>query len=215
MCSSMRKYGVDVSKLRTAHFLAQVGHETGWWQFREELGNERYFRTMYEIITPAQAAEDYVSGLAHRLGLVRMNETQVAYAARRPGAVVDKAASLWNGAASVAQCGLVGAGPRFRGRGFLQITGRRNYTNYGNHRGRNFLTDPNPRTLATDNHSACDASGFFWAGQRINAVADEAATTAAITRVGGVVNRGSATRVPLHDAERHAAFNAIWMQLHD
>ena len=47
----MRKYQVGENRLRAAHLLAQIGHETGWWQFREEIGNERYFRTMYEVIT--------------------------------------------------------------------------------------------------------------------------------------------------------------------
>ena len=215
MCTSTRKYGVDVSKLRVAHFLAQVGHETGWWQYREELGNERYFRTMYEIITPVEAAEDYASGLARRLGLIHAHETQAAYGARRPGAVADKAAGMWNGASNATEGGRGGDGPRFRGRGFLQITGRRNYTSYSSYRGRDFTSDPNPRALAIDNHSSCDASGFFWAREAINAVADEGATTAAISRVGGVVNRGSATRLPLHDTERHTAFNVIWGRLND
>ena len=215
MCTSMRKYSVDAVRLRAAHFLAQVGHETGWWQYREELGSERYFRTMYEIITPAEAAQDYASGLAGRLNLIRLHETQAAYSARRPGAVADKAASLWNGAANAAEGGQAGDGPRFRGRGFLQITGRRNYTSYGTYRGRDFTTDPNPRILAIDNHSSCDASGFFWARERINAVADEGAAALAVTHVGGVVNRGNAARVALHDTERHTAFNAIWGRLDD
>jgi hydroxyethylthiazole kinase len=215
MNEMMRKYAVSVSRLREAHFMAQVGHETGWWQYREELGNERYFRTMYEIISSQEAAEDYRSGLARRLGQIRHGETEQAYAARRPGAVAAKAAGMDNGAANASDGGRVGDGPRFRGRGFLQITGRRNYTGYGSYRGRDFTTDPNPRLLASDDFSSCDASGFYWARERANIEADGGATARNVTRVGGIVNRGSSGSVPLHDDERQEAFSAIWGRIND
>jgi predicted chitinase len=211
----LRKYGVSGSPLRHAHFLAQVGHETGWWQHREELGNERYFRTMYEVITAQEAAEDYRSGLAQRLGLVRQGETEAQYATRRVPVVAAKAAGLHNGIASADHGGQVGDGARFRGRGFLQITGRRNYTAYASFRGRNFTTDPNPLLLATDTYTACDASGYFWARERIDEEADTDASRRTVTRVGGLINRGNANRVPLHDADRQAAFQSIWRRLSD
>jgi len=211
----LTKYMIGTSRIRTAHFLAQVGHETGWWQFREEQGGPRYFRTMYEIITPQEAAEDYRSGLAQRLGLVRRGETEQQYAARRPGAVLAKAATLDNGAANAAAGGQVGDGSRFRGRGFLQITGRRNYASYGVYRGQNFTTDPNPELLATDDYNACDASGFYWARESINREADQGSAQNNVTRVGGVVNRGRADRIPIHNNERWIAFSSIWRYLND
>jgi len=215
MNKMMRKFSIHTGRLRSAHFLAQVGHETGWWQYREELGNERYFRTMYEIITVQEAAEDYRSGLAQRLNLVQRGESEQGYAARRPGVVAAKAATMDNGAANASHGGQTGDGPRFRGRGFLQITGRRNYIGYGAFRGRDFLTDPNPRLLATDDFNACDASGFYWARERANIEADAGSEARNVTRVGGVVNRGSAARVPLHDRERQNVFTAIWERLND
>jgi len=215
MNKMLSKYTVNASRLRLSHFFAQVGHETGWWQYREELGNERYFRTMYEIITPQEAAEDFRSGLARRLGLVRARETEQAYAARRPTVVLAKAATLDNGAANSAVGGQAGDGSRFRGRGFLQITGRRNYTSYGTYRGRDLTTDPNPRLLASDNFNACDASGFYWTRERANVEADDGSVVRNITRVGGIINRGRATAVPLHDQERQTAFTAIWSKLND
>jgi predicted chitinase len=213
MNKMMRKYGVGVSRLRTAHFLAQVGHETGWWQYREELGNERYFRTMYEAITPQEAAEDFRSGLARRLNLVARNESETGYAARRPVAVAAKARGMDNGVVSASAGGEPGDGPRFRGRGFLQITGRRNYAGYGNYRGRDFITDPNPRLLSSDDFNACDASGFYWSRERANSEADGGSEASVATRVGGIVNRGRPGSVPLHDVERQAAFAAIWRVL--
>lgn len=215
MNTMLRKYGVVGSRLRTAHFLAQVGHETGWWQFREELGDEKYFRTMYEVITVAEAAADYRSGLAQRLNLVKVRESEQAYAARRPGAVTVKAQGMDNGLSGAAAGGQTGDGPRFRGRGFLQITGRRNYTSYGLFRGRNFTSDPNPSLLASNDFNACDASGFYWARERASNAADAGSAPADVTRVGGIVNRGSANRIPLHDSERQTVFASIWSRLND
>lgn len=211
----LRKYLISPSRLLQAHFLAQVGHETGWWRFREEVGNDRYFRTMYEVITPAEATQDHASGLAQRLHLVQRGETAQAYALRRPGDVVIKARGMDNGLAGAAAGGLTGDGPRFRGRGFLQITGRRNYASYGAFRGHDFVSDPHPRLLASDDFNACDASGFFWARERGNAEASAGSAPGHVTRVGGMINRGSANKVPLENAQRQSAFNGIWSRLND
>lgn len=211
----LRRYGINRNPLRSSHFLAQVGHETGWWQYREELGNERYFRTMYEIITNVEAAEDYRSGLAQRLNLVRNSETEQQYASRRPGAVATKAQTMDNGVANNSRGGMEGDGARFKGRGFLQITGRRNYTSYGNYRGQNFTTDPNPILLSSNDFNACDASGFYWARERIDIEADAGSARRNVTRVGGLINRGNANRVPLHDNDRQSIFLTIWRKLND
>ncbi len=215
MNAMLRKYGVVNSRQRTAHFLAQVGYETLWWLYREELGNAKHFRTLYEVITTAETEADYKSGLAKRLNLVQKGESEQASAARRSGAVDAKAKTMDNGLVSAAAGGMAGDGSRFRGRGFLQITGRRNYTSYGTFRGRDFTSDPNPLLLASDDFNACDASGFYWSRERANVDADAGAAAINVTRVGGIVNRGSATKVPLHDAERQTTFKSIWGRLND
>lgn len=215
MNQTLRKYCISASELRLTHFLAQVGTETGWWLYREEIGNERYFRTMYEIITSQEAAEDFRSGLAQRLGQVRRGETEHQYAARRPAVVARKAAGLGNGAANSSAGGEAADGSRFRGRGFLQITGRNNYTSYQAYRGVDFSTDPNPRLLASDDYNACDVSGFFWARERIGVEADAGAAATITTRVGGIINRGNANRIPLHNDDRRAAFTSIWQKAND
>ena len=215
MNKMQRKYLIANTRLRTAHFMAQVGHETGWWQYRQELGNERYFRTMYEEITPTEAVVDFNDGLAQRLSLTKHGDTAFTYAARRPSEVANKARGMGNGTTCAAAGGHAGDGARFKGRGFLQITGRRNYMGYSMYRGIDFTTDPRPLLLATDDGNACDASGFFWARDKVNCEADGGATALNITRVGGVVNRGSASKVPLHNTERQHAFEAIWRNLND
>jgi len=93
---------------RQAHFLAQLGHESGSLRYTAELA----------------------SGAAYE-GRTDLGNTQP------------------------------GDGPRFKGRGLIQITGRINYTNYGNDRGQDYTTGLNPNLLATDPNIAADCSGWF------------------------------------------------------
>jgi putative chitinase len=66
-----------------------------------------------------------------------------------------------------------GDGPRFKGRGLIQITGRDNYTAYGKDRGMDFITGDNPKLLASDPLTAVDASCWFWKKKKINDLADQ------------------------------------------
>lgn len=59
-----------------------------------------------------------------------------------------------------------GDGPRFRGRGVIQLTGRANYGRYGKYRRRDVTHEPHQLLLEKDAYSACDASGFYWASER-------------------------------------------------
>jgi predicted chitinase len=216
----LRKYSISDSRLRQAHFLAQVGHETGWWLYRRELGEPNYWRTMYEIITPAEAGSDYDRAVqrARNLpsGVNPSTITRAAYMSTRPAQILTKAAGMDNGAANSANGGLTGDGERFRGRGFLQITGRRNYKGYGNYRGQDFTSsNTNADLLASNDANACDASGFYWTREKVNREADAGATPSQITRVGGAINRGSASRIPVHDMDRQNVFNSIWPRLSD
>jgi hydroxyethylthiazole kinase len=226
----LRKYLVSESSLRLSHFFAQVGIETGWWQYREEIGNESYFRTMYEVMTPSEAGSEYdravnlnrnlPSGrrpveLANAGPNPKPTINRPNYIATRPGQIAAKAAGVDNGIANASHGGAVGDGARFHGRGFLQITGRRNYKSYQTYRGKNFTTDPNPALLSSNDYNACDASGFFWAREKISKYADAGGAEENCRTVGSVINRGSPNKVPLHDLERKAAFKNIWSVISD
>jgi putative chitinase len=121
--------------LRQAHFLAQLGHESG------------------SLIYTAELA----SGAAYE-GRIDLGNTQP------------------------------GDGPRFKGRGLIQITGRTNYTSYGNDRGQDYITGLNPNLLATDPNIAADCSGWFWATRQLNELADSDDLLTITKRINGGTN---------------------------
>lgn len=151
------KYGF-ITPLRQAHFLAQIYKESGAFKSTAEKGDERYFRTMYEGLTPVEAGEDYDNKRAwlQAMGFLRGRDRPT-YVLQRPGEILAKAQSLGNTQQ--------GDGPRFRGRGLIHLTGRNGYKIYGEFRNADFLTDPNPLRLETDPSVAADSAGYFWASK--------------------------------------------------
>lgn len=121
---AMAKYHID-TPLRQAHFLAQIIHESGSFQYTVELD----------------------SGLAY-----------------------EYRADLGNTQR--------GDGPLYKGRGFIQLTGRSNYAYYGLAVNEDLLAHPD---LVATKYPA-DVSGWFWANHSLNALAD-ADNVNAITRM--------------------------------
>jgi putative chitinase len=81
-----------------------------------------------------------------------------------------------------------GDGLRFKGRGLIQITGRTNYTNYGNDRGQDYVIALNPNLLATDPNVAADCTGWFWATRHLNELADNDDLLTITKRIDGGIN---------------------------
>lgn len=79
-----------------------------------------------------------------------------------------------------------GDGPKFKGRGLIQITGRFNYSAYGRHKGRDFVTLANYELLAKDPSLAVDVSCWFWTKHGLNTLAD----TDDVRAVTKVINGG-------------------------
>ncbi len=163
-----RKYGFTTA-LRQAHFLGQCFKETGAMKWAAELGGPDYFRKMYEIYTPEEAAYDF----DHRhqwltqLGFLKGRDRPT-YIAQRPGEVREKALKGGNTQQ--------GDGARFRGRGLIHLTWRNGYRDYGVYRNRDFTTDPNPERVQSDAETAADSAGYFWTMRRIHRAADGGAT---------------------------------------
>lgn len=66
----------------------------------------------------------------------------------------------------------VGDGVRFKGRGLIQTTGRKNYESYGEYRGRegtrSYTLEPNHLLLATDGYDCADAAGLYWISRAVD-----------------------------------------------
>jgi len=65
-----------------------------------------------------------------------------------------------------------GDGPRFKGRGLIQLTGRSNYEAFGKARNRDFVTPENYLHIATDPYLAVDVACWYWETHQLNALAD-------------------------------------------
>ncbi len=105
--------------LRIAHFLAQLGTESGDLRYAEELADG----SAYEDREDLGNTED-------------------------------------------------GDGPRFKGRGLIQLTGRANYTAFGAARNQDFVTKTNYLKIATDPNLAVDVACWYWTTHGLNQYAD-------------------------------------------
>jgi putative chitinase len=81
-----------------------------------------------------------------------------------------------------------GDGPRFKGRGLIQLTGRSNYEQYGAHANLNLLKKGNESLIAKNPRYAVDASLWFWDTRNLNRYADEDNLRAVTRRVNGGFN---------------------------
>lgn len=77
-----------------------------------------------------------------------------------------------------------GDGKKFKGRGYIQLTGRANYIAYGKYLGVDLLTDP---TIVANKY-ACDVAGWFWEVKNLNELADLDRLIAITQRINGGQN---------------------------
>jgi putative chitinase len=82
-----------------------------------------------------------------------------------------------------------GDGPRFKGRGLLQLTGRSNYTAFGAARNRDFVTGTNMQLIATDANLAVDSACWYWTTlKNLNPLADADNVNEITHRINGGYN---------------------------
>lgn len=79
-----------------------------------------------------------------------------------------------------------GDGYRFRGRGFIQITGRYNYGIVGGELHQNLIN--HPEILASDIYLALEAAALFWTQHGLNKLADKDDIVAITHRINGGEN---------------------------
>lgn len=165
---AMNTYGIDTPK-RQAHFIGQIGTESGGFQYVQESLNYS------------------VAGLAI-FGL-RLTAAQREQLGRKPG---EKALSPERQAAiaNIVYGGrfgnnLNGDGWKYRGRGLKQITFKANYEECGKALGLNLVDSPD--LLLQDKYAALSA-GWFWKANGCNQFADAGDVNGLTRRINGGLN---------------------------
>lgn len=167
-----KKFGITTN-LRLAHFLAQCGHESGG------------FKTVTENLNYS------ADGLVKIFGKY-FNSTTAAGYARNPEKIASKVYGNRMGNGSEASK----EGFKFRGRGYIQLTGKENYTKFGKFIGEDIAS--NPDLVATKYPLA--SAAFFFNSNKLWAICDKGADTATVTAVTKRVNGGT---IGLADRIKH------------
>ncbi len=133
---------------RVRHFMAQCAHETGG------------FARLVESMAYSDPAR-----LDRLFSAVNGRQDAIELIAKGPEAIANRVYARRNGNGVES----TGDGWRYRGRGFLQITGRGNYRQIGNIIGMNLVS--RPQVLA-DPAAAAAAAVIYWREKGLNAAAD-------------------------------------------
>jgi putative chitinase len=160
--------------LRLAHFLAQCGHESGGFKATQE--NLNYS----------------AKGLAGIFKKYFPTEAAAAPYARNPQKIASKVygGRMGNGPEPT------GDGFKFRGRGYIQLTGKDNYTAFG--KAINEDMTANPDKVAT--HYALLSAAWFFSKNGLHRMADEGASDLVVTKITKRVNGGT---IGLPDRIKH------------
>ena len=160
--------------LRLAHFLAQCGHESGGFRATQE--NLNY---------SASGLKGIFSKYFKEAGLAESYQ-------RNPQKIASRVygGRMGNGPEST------GDGYKFRGRGYIQLTGKDNYTSFG--KAINEDMTANPDKVAT--HYALLSAAWFFSKNGLHKMADGGATDAVVTQITKRVNGGT---IGLPDRIKH------------
>jgi putative chitinase len=167
------KFAIN-TPLRLAHFLAQCGHESGG----------------FKLVT-----ENLNYGAKGLLGVFKKyfpTEGEALKYERKPELIANRvyANRMKNGDEAS------GDGWRFRGRGYIQLTGRDNYTRFGLAINEDIPSKPD---LVATKYPLLSAA-WFWSTNSLNTLADKGDTDADVTAITRRVNGGT---IGLSDRIKH------------
>ena len=154
----LNKYQIN-TKLRIAHFLAQVMHESG--DFAHMAENLNYSADGLMKTFPKY-----------------FNADNAASHARNPQMIANRVYSNRMGNSDVAS----NDGWSYRGRGFIQLTGKENYTKFAKAIGKSL--EETVKYLETA-PGALESAAWYWNSRNINAKADADDITAVTKLVNG------------------------------
>ena len=175
----MEKFQIN-TPLRLAHFLAQCGHESGGFRLTKENLNysakglmgifKKYFTKADKTLDTAKAA---------------LYE-------RKPEKIANLVYANRMGNGPEAS----GDGAKFCGRGYIQLTGKDNYTAFGKSINEDLTKDP---TVVAGKYALLSAAWFF-SKNGLHKLADGGATDAVVTQITKRVNGGT---ISLSDRIKH------------
>ena len=167
------KFAIN-TPLRLAHFLAQCGHESGGFRATQE--NLNYS----------------AKGLTGTFKKYFPSEAAATPYARNPVKIASKVygGRMGNGPESTQE------GYKFRGRGYIQLTGKENYTAFGKSINEDILSNPDK---VASSYALLSAAWFF-SKNGLHKMADEGASDAVVTKITKRVNGGT---IGLADRIKH------------
>lgn len=169
----MEKFQIN-TPLRLCHFLSQCGHESG--NFKAVNENLNYGAKGLRGVFPKYFPTDALA-----------TEYE-----RKPEKIANKiyGGRMGNGPEAS------GEGYKFRGRGYIQLTGKDNYAAFDKSVSDNILENPD---LVATKYPLLSAA-WFWNSRALNALADKGATDADVTAITKKVNGGT---IGLDDRIKH------------
>ena len=169
----MEKFQIN-TPVRIAHFLSQCGHESGNFKVVNE--NLNY-------------------GAKGLLGLFKKyfpTEAKALEYERKP----EKIANLIYGGRMGNGPEASGEGYKFRGRGYIQLTGKDNYSAFDKVVAEDIVANPD---LVATKYPLLSAA-WYWNSRKINSVCDQGATDEVVKKVTKLVNGGE---IGLADRQKH------------
>jgi putative chitinase len=167
------KFAIN-TPLRLAHFLAQCGHESGGFRATQE--NLNYS----------------AKGLMGIFKKYFPNASLAAQYERKPAKIAARVYGGRMGNGNEAS----GEGYKFRGRGYIQLTGKENYTAFGKSIGEDILSNPD---VVSSKYALLSAAWFF-SKNGLHKMADSGASDAVVTQITKRVNGGT---IGLADRIKH------------
>jgi len=167
------KFGVN-TPLRLAHFLAQCGHESGGFRLTQE--NLNYS----------------AKGLVGIFKKYFPTEAVALQYQRNPQKIANRVYASRMGNGDEAS----GEGFKFRGRGYIQLTGKSNYSAFDKTVEDDITANPD---LVATKYPLLSAA-WFWSKNGLNTIADEGSTDEVVTKATKRVNGGT---IGLADRIKH------------
>ena len=159
--SLFEKYGIN-TPLRISHFMAQISHESGLKPISENLN--------YSAVGLLTIFSKYFPD----------NKIAINYS-KHPERIANRVYANRMGNGSEAS----GEGWKYRGRGFIQITGKENYFRLANDTDLDCLKNPD---ILLEEANAMISALWFWNLKGLNTLADKNDIIGITTRINGGLN---------------------------